>query len=171
MQRVANMNQADRTKLIEGIIQNLIKEEKAAEKLAKSNKPPVTGATGGANAWYFFNPNLVAKGKQDFQRTWGQRANEDDWRRSEKGAITMGNDLANLTKKAAEIPDSLNNKAVAFYLKGLPFEPAQVKKSNEQMADAYYGIGSIFNNDLTIYPKAIDAFGKLTKRFEGNKIV
>lgn len=42
-------------------------------------------STGGADSkWYFYNPPAVTSGKESFQRIWGNRPNEDNWRRSNK---------------------------------------------------------------------------------------
>lgn len=35
-------------------------------------------------AWYFYNPQTVAAGKEGFRRQWGDRELADDWRRSDK---------------------------------------------------------------------------------------
>lgn len=37
--------------------------------------------------WYFYNPMVVAQGKEAFRRQWGRRKNEDDWRRSNKSVV------------------------------------------------------------------------------------
>ena len=43
----------------------------------------------GSNAWYFYNPALVSAGKTEFQRKWGRRKLEDDWRRRNKASFSM----------------------------------------------------------------------------------
>ncbi len=42
------------------------------------------GSAGGG--FYFDNPMLVNQGKQEFKRLWGDRPDEDHWRRRQKGA-------------------------------------------------------------------------------------
>lgn len=41
------------------------------------------------NSWYFYNPSTVTAGKTDFQRRWGSRKLEDDWRRRNKAAYAF----------------------------------------------------------------------------------
>ena len=50
----------------------------------KNNTPTLRtpSAQGQAGAWYFYNMQAVAQGKQTFQRIWGRRENVDDWQRS-----------------------------------------------------------------------------------------
>lgn len=85
--------------VIEKIIKDLIKAEKEAEDeerlaeyeankstnadpLATNDEQPTVGKQD--KSWYFYNPAQVAKGKTSFQRTWGARKPEDDWRRKNK---------------------------------------------------------------------------------------
>ena len=87
-------------KVIEKIIKDLIKAEKEAEdqeRLAEyqenrgsevdplaQNIPnqPTVGKKD--DSWYFYNSTQLADGKREFQRLWGNRKNEDNWRRKNK---------------------------------------------------------------------------------------
>ena len=44
---------------------------------------------GGEATFYFYNPQTVAQGKTQFQRKWGRRPLEDDWRRRKKELSTF----------------------------------------------------------------------------------
>ena len=55
--------------------------------------PPMAG--GGNGKSYFYNPTLVAQGKDLFERKWGKRPLADDWRRRNKQiAIDAGDPTA-----------------------------------------------------------------------------
>jgi hypothetical protein len=97
--KLAELPRAELDKVIAKIIKDLIKAEKEAEdqeRLAEYNANRATNADPLANddeqptvgkqdkSWYFYNPAQVAKGKTSFQRTWGARKPEDDWRRKNK---------------------------------------------------------------------------------------
>lgn len=87
-------------KVIDQVIKELIKAEKEAEdqeRLAEYEEnragqtdplapeqpsQPTVGKKD--NSWYFYNPTLLADGKREFQRLWGNRKNEDNWRRKNK---------------------------------------------------------------------------------------
>lgn len=36
--------------------------------------------------WYFYNPSTITLGKAEFERKWGKRKLEDNWRRANKAA-------------------------------------------------------------------------------------
>ncbi|WP_291529569.1 tetratricopeptide repeat protein [Bacteroides sp. UBA939] len=46
-------------------------------------------AMGGKQEWYFYNPQLVEQGKAEFQRLWGRRKLEDNWRRKNKTVVEL----------------------------------------------------------------------------------
>ena len=97
--RLAELPKDELDKVIERIIKDLIKAEKEAEDqerlaeyeankatnadpLATADEQPTVGKQD--KSWYFYNPSQIAKGKTSFQRTWGARKPEDDWRRKNK---------------------------------------------------------------------------------------
>ncbi len=74
---------------------------------------------GGAPQWYFYNPALVARGKTTFQRKWGRRVLEDNWRRKKKDANQTGdepevagneNPSAGGKSPTESLPDSLQGQ-------------------------------------------------------------
>ena len=61
------------------------------------NNPPTLrtpSAQGQAGAWYFYNMQAVAQGKQTFQRIWGRRENVDDWQRSNRTVVGQISDMS-----------------------------------------------------------------------------
>lgn len=57
---------------------------------------------GRASGFYFDNPIQVSNGKQEFIRLWGERPDEDHWRRRNKSANLATNPQASGTKEAAD---------------------------------------------------------------------
>tara|TARA_S200000501_G_scaffold290416_1_gene275438 strand:+ start:7140 stop:9476 length:2337 start_codon:yes stop_codon:yes gene_type:complete len=59
-------------------------EQKKKEQLRAAQKQTQSSKTGflkrEKQAFYFYNPNLVIQGKQDFLARWGTRPNVDNWR-------------------------------------------------------------------------------------------
>ena len=109
LQWLASVDEATRNEAIDRVIKELKKKEEeerkarrdsAAEARQKDNpnaggpdagrggNTPMPGANmGGSQEWYFYNQQLVMQGKQAFQKDWGNRKNEDDWRRSNRTVI------------------------------------------------------------------------------------
>ena len=100
---LAEMPEDQRTVAIQKIIDDVIKKEKEeAEAQRKEEyeqrKGEITTPAGADmaatnqtinndNSWYFFNKITVSNGKNDFQRKWGARKPEDNWRRKDKSQI------------------------------------------------------------------------------------
>lgn len=198
LQELARMPEKERNAAIDRVIEALIKKEKeeAKEQAQQNaaNNQPATGATGntqqttgptgnqtgiggmGADrgSWYFYNPMLVQQGKSQFQRTWGRRKLEDNWRRSDKSTSNNNefeeynydedaaqNDSVTTDSIATETaPEELNDSAAndphkrEFYLKQIPFTPEQIAASDAIIGDGLYQAGVIEMVDLNNYPLA-----------------
>lgn len=57
--------------------------------LQKSMSSQIYGSQDGRGEWYFYNPTMVTLGKMEFEKRWGRRPAEDNWRRSDKSAIAI----------------------------------------------------------------------------------
>lgn len=106
LQRLAKLPEEELYKVIDKIIEDVIKEEEEAKKAAaenernarreealnnaRANMPTMNtpqAANAGDGSWYFYNTQLVTQGKQSFQQKWGRRKLEDNWRRSNKSVL------------------------------------------------------------------------------------
>lgn len=122
--RLASLSDKELDKIIENIIADLIEQEKKAkeaEMLAEyenrkgqnmdplAQQQPMLPTVGEKdNSWYFYNKAVVNAGKTEFQRLWGSRKPEDDWRRRNKTAtLGWGDETAENNPAAAENSDSM----------------------------------------------------------------
>jgi tetratricopeptide (TPR) repeat protein len=135
--------------------------------------------------FYFYNTNTVTQGKIGFQKQWGNRKLEDDWRRRNKRTSSFGDIFADnidqqvsdstqnitLQTDTSSITDTGNKKviedkySVDYYLQQLPFTEAEVQASNVLIENALYNMGLIYKNNLQNFPLAIDAFTTDIRRF------
>lgn len=192
---LSEMPEKDYLAAIDRVIEALKKKEKEEAKknannaatnanaangtAAKSNNTNNTAATGNittsANkgAWYFYNPQTVQAGKQDFQRKWGNRKNEDNWRRSNKTVVNNAEfeeydydvnqdsiDAQQAAEEEAEkqrIQDSLANDPHhrEFYLKQIPFTDEQKEASHQLLKDALFEGGTKVMEKVQNYPYAL----------------
>lgn len=134
-----------------------------------------------SQAFYFYNPMLVAQGKQDFARQWGRRKNEDYWRRSQKaaGAFLGPNGEVNpnadsLSQAADSLAADTDEKKLkpeddphnrAYYLKQLPFTEEAKEASNLILQNALYNAGVIEKDDLTDFPLAARTLERLVRHY------
>ena len=78
--------------------------------------------------WYFYNQATVSLGKMEFERRWGRRSSEDNWRRSDKSSQS--------SEQAAEQPMAMPG-APGERLPGLDEmdDPAQGRRPQSQVRD------------------------------------
>ncbi len=207
LQTLAAMSEPERNKAIQKIIDDLIKKEKEEAKaqrreeyLANQEGPQFnsnnsarsnTAMMTGDRSWYFYNKPMVSAGKTEFQRKWGSRKLEDDWRRRNKSGFSM-DDFAEKSHTAetsydkleeeetpeltpeeiaadsARMADANDPHKLEYYLQQLPLTPEAIVTSNEVIADGLFNMGIILKNKLEDYPAAIASFNTLEKRFPEN---
>ncbi len=205
LQRVAKMPEKERDKLINNIIAKRIEEEErkqmerenatAAAAGAGATAPGMTpgggpGGRGGAgmstfgalsnNKWYFYNPTTREAGAAEFKRVWGNRPNEDNWRRSiktqqfsdinemyDQQAQAAGNFI--ITESGDTVRISGDWMEPEYYLKELPLTPEAVEASNKKIQDAYYKLSLIYLEQLNDRLMAIKTLEELNNRFPDNE--
>ena len=174
LQVLAKMPEKEYLAVIDRVIKELKKKEREAEKKAgaqgtttaaattttAARTPTATAATarrsGQSATFYFYNTATVTQGRQDFQRRWGQRPNEDNWRRSNKSdptatdtsdtgaleadSLAMGDGDATMSEEEQARLDSLANDPHEreYYIRQLPLTEEQLEASNQQIEDALY---------------------------------
>lgn len=117
----------------------------------------------GGSGFYFDDPQRISNGKLEFERIWGRRKNEDNWRRKYKNI-----QLANATEEETEpIDEELVEKFgdKAKYYKDVPENEDEVEAARQKVVQAMYGLGQVYQNKLNIADSAIATFKKLVRRF------
>ncbi len=186
LQRIAKMSESERNQFVEDMIARLKKKEKeerdALEAAATSGNgiftPSATSeALAPGGAWYFYNPNAISVGATEFQRKWGTRKLEDNWRRSVKQASsgpddpTAGPDgKGKKDSSASKTNEPVSQvKSKEFYLSQLPTGDANLQKSSEKVMEALYNLGLIYKEQLNDLPNSLEAYEQLLKRFPKGK--
>ncbi len=181
LQALAQMPEAQRNAAIDRVIEALKKKEKEEAKKAaaqndgnpvttgqpnapgtgtanRGNGTPAAGSGANKGAWYFYNPTAVMQGKTDFQRRWGRRPNEDNWRRSDKKNLqnedfgtynydettdSIASETDEVTETDQALQDSLANDPHQreYYLKQIPFTEEQLAASHQLLSDGLYHAG------------------------------
>lgn len=183
LQRVAKMSDAERSEYIGKIIRKLEEDEAKAkeekEKLQNDNltnpnnnltNPVNTNQPATQTSFYFYNQNTVSFGVSDFFKKWGNRKNEDNWRRSNK-TLTIDEPTKEITDTKTNDKETKVDprKTEAFYLKSLPTSDSLLKASNKKIIEAFYLLGTTYKEDLGNNKKAIAAFEELNTRYAKHK--
>lgn len=115
---------------------------------------PASPSIAGTPTFYFYNPQTVARGKQDFRRKWGKRKLENNWRRKNK-KNNDGGEIVIEEEEVVEEEEVRPEFTPEFYIDQLP-EGLSVLDSIAQARNfAYYQLGVIYKekfkrNDLAI---------------------
>ncbi|MCQ2213289.1 MAG: tetratricopeptide repeat protein [Bacteroidaceae bacterium] len=127
LQELAAMDSVQRMKVIEKIIEEVKKKEKEeARKAAEAAQPKPTTSQGmNTNqrnnlnnqqeaVWYFYNPTAVEAGKNTFRQKWGDRPNENHWRRKNKTVLADYNDEEESDSLDTQLSDSLLSDSIVI---------------------------------------------------------
>jgi hypothetical protein len=190
MQTLAHMTDEQRNKVVEDFIN---KEEEAKKKKEEEEKEQQVNQIfnqdptnlqknndfnkAGGSSWYFYNPQAIAFGTNEFQHKWGNRKLEDNWRRSNKQSSVSvedenGTETATKTaEKKKEIKDPKEARAARKkeLLEKIPSTPEALQKSTTKVVDAYYNAGMIYNEQLNDKEAAAKTFEELLSRYPDNR--
>lgn len=180
LQSLAKLPEDTRNKKIDELIQKKKQEQEELrlkqEELADQASSGVTLAaagSSGASTWYFYNPATIGFGISEFQKKWGTRKLEDNWRRANKQSMAgdfsedpEGKVVKNVEADTATSPMFERET----YLENLPFTRNQVDTSNKKIMEAYYNIGTLYREQLSNPAKSIEAFETLLKRFPESEL-
>lgn len=116
------------------------------------------------SSFFAYNQNTVRIGKLDFQRRWGDRELEDDWRRSNK----QGGFGGAYEEEGEEVnTDEITDAEFKTYLKDVPFTDEDLVASNEQIRDAMLELGILYRDKLENYSKSAETLEELLQRYPG----
>lgn len=136
-------------------------------------------------SWYFYNNTAKQAGKTEFQRRWGSRKLEDDWRRRNKTSFAFeepadGDDDQSDESEGSEgsdQPDAKGEKEVdpasdphnpEYYLAQLPMTEEQKATAEDVIQEGMYNIGIILKDKLEDFPAARSEFDDLLSKYPDN---
>lgn len=165
-ERISSWNDIER--------QNLFNDQNPGSGI---NMQALTPQQGDASLFYFYNEQTVNQGKIAFQKQWGNRKLEDDWRRKDK-AVSLSNDIDEdvdtdtdepLIAQTDEPEETKSHEediySPQYYLQQLPFSESALKESDDLIENALFNMGKIYKNKLENLDLAIDAFTTDIRRF------
>ncbi len=169
--RLAKMDDKTRKNYLEKAIKNIKfnaekkqREEAArlrniqAKQLAAQENDP------SGNKWYWNNVKSKADGVSEFKKNWGERENEDDWRRSDK-LVLAENKIDNAqTNGIGTVLVEKDTLTVENLLLNLPLTQTLQDSSMERLMAAQYEAGLIYKELLGEYKMASERFGDVINR-------
>ena len=201
--KLASMTPEEQKAVIAKIIEDLKKQEKEeAEKAAREEYLAQQNAKGSAikdntnapstytmntdNSWYFYNNPTKQAGKTQFQKLWGSRKLEDNWRRRNKNTFSFNDEEADSALLA--LADSLvideNGDTVKvdiealkraedphfeeFYLKQIPKTEEEIASAHEIIQEGLYNMGTILKDKMEDYDAAAFEYKQLLESYPDN---
>ncbi len=115
------------------------------------------GGSNNQGKWYFYNTQSIGFGKVAFQKTWGKRSLEDNWRWSDKNEVSS--EIEEEETVQTEKTDS--RYVVDTYLKQIPSDPLTITALKDNRNEALYQLGLIYKEQFKNSTLAIHNFEKL----------
>lgn len=196
---LSKLPEEEQLKVAERLAAEYVKKQKEAEEEARRQEAlaeaaaqgdPIAGKDNRPNqfqmntdkSWYFYNAQTKAAGKMEFQRRWGARKLEDDWRRRNKNTFSFEepdtSDDEDDSKALANdsIPEEEKQKLEAqadpgkpeYYLKDIPHTEIEVKNANDIVQEGLYNMGVILKDKLEDFGAARSTFDELDNRYPDN---
>ncbi len=119
-----------------------------------------------ASTWVFYDEKKVKKGKRSFEKRWGNRKMEDDWRRSNRRGASQADE--EVVEEVVEEGSDLSDDEIAKILSDVPKTPEEITVVKGKIKDALYELGTLYRDRLENNEKAVETLGKLENRFPGN---
>lgn len=199
--RVARMPESERIRYIDGIVTRDLelkrKREEEEQRLAEAalnnmannstmnnsnNAPGTPNKPGAGTTWYFYNMAAKGVGASDFNKKYGRRTLEDNWRRSNKESIlnlfsqqdSEEENKSNPGEKSSKSNDDskLNefDKLKKQYLSEVPLTNEAKQMSVDKIVRAYYNIGQFYRSDIIDLRQSIKAYETALLTFPENKL-
>ena len=178
VQKIAQMSDKERNKLIDGLIAKVVEQERLERELAQQEnmnsylfdqKRGQTNTVGESTGkWYFYNPAQLSYGKNEFTKKWGNRKNEDHWRRRDKTVVSFDSfdEGENADSVVADAkPKNEDPKSREYYLQDIPLTDSAMQESHKRIENALYYASKIYKEKFGDYRRAINSYEDLNKRY------
>ena len=172
--------------------ENAEREEYLAQQNAKGSaiqdrgNSPASYTMNTDNSWYFYNNSVKQAGKTQFQKQWGSRKLEDNWRRHNKTTFSFNDEEADSVWAALadsvmvdENGDTIQVDIEAlkraedphyeeFYLKQIPKTEEDFMAAHEIIQEGLYNMGIILKDKMEDYNAAAYEFNQLLENYPDN---
>ena len=205
--RLSELTPEQLDKVINKIIEDLKKKEKEEEENAKreeylaqqraqgsnlqntGSSAPKTFTLNTDDSWYFYNTATKNAGKTEFQKNWGSRKLEDNWRRRNKASFDSSEFEANNDGEDGEENDSVATDSTGkeltkedeeklkraedphypeYYIKQIPKTDEEKNTAHEIIQEGLYNMGIILKDKMEDFSASRSEFDRLLTRYPDN---
>lgn len=169
--RIAELKKREREQMRSEEIETRLSEQQSrqyAQQPFTAIQSPQDTNGDAESLFYFYNPQRLLQGKNEFRRRWGNRELTDNWRLQNRGTSNPE------SPSLPEEPSSANDVAVdapvdlqasdpyspEFYLQRLPLTPQAVEASNSIIEEGLFHIGNIAGERLEDFDYAVKTYNR-----------
>lgn len=196
VQRIATLPEEEREQFLDKLLVQLEQEEAQQQFQDQTDDSffyrnfanRSNRSTDESGKWYFYNQTMVSLGKMEFEKRWGRRELEDNWRRTSKEsqvASNQGNDGMmpsdpfgqnppgpggentqnenGQTQAAGGMPDKESLRA------GLPLTSEELMASHLKVQTSLFNAGHVFSHNFGKHTEAIQMFERLLSEYPQTK--
>jgi len=132
----------------------------------RPGRTPTATRVANKSSFFAYDDRGVKRGQREFQRAWGGRPLEDNWRRSnQKSFDNLGSEIETTTAAAVALTDEEIDKI----LKNVPKTEKDVEAANRIVEAALFALGNLYRDRLENNQKAIESLEELLKRYPGTQ--
>lgn len=121
----------------------------------------------GKSSFFAYDDKQLKKGIKDFERAWGNRKLQDNWRIGQKIA---GNLLTADQPPATETEEITAGEDLTSILKDIPNTPELKELAHEKIRSSTYALGVLYREKLENHTKAIAVLEGLLTRYPKNNL-
>ena len=145
--RIAALSKDEQKLFFESYIEKLKKADEEAAQL-RLNQLAFGDSGDGLQSsnkgkWYFYNSLSLSFGKTEFQKIWGSRKLEDDWRWSEKATIGGASEKDSTPVNKVNLKYDLD-----AYLSSIPVKKEKIDSLQTERNQALYELGLIYKEQF-----------------------
>ena len=182
--RIYSMTEKERKELAKKILEERRKAAEAAQKALAAASMPTTSTNAGVGlrgnemrtlpgaqpgtlsaqqtVFWAYDDDLKKKALRDFEKKWGDRKLEDNWRRSNKPVTSV----AGIEEGTQPIREEDINLDEIF--RDVPKNESEVTAANYKVMEAMFKLGTLFRDRISNCRKSIETLEQMLSRFPKN---
>lgn len=117
-----------------------------------------------ATDFWAYNEQSKKRGAREFNRRWGGRSLEDNWRRSS----SLGESALDVEEVAEVDVNLLTKEEIDKILEDVPTDAASSRAAELSIKKAMFNLGRLYRDRLENNEKCVEVLEELNERFPGN---
>lgn len=188
VQRIASLSEEERAQFIDNLLASMQEQEEQEQFGGQMDDAFFyrnfanrgSRSTDESGKWYFYNQTMISLGQMEFEKRWGRRELEDNWRRKNKQSQMQPQDLG--AKDGMMPADPFSQQPPApeaetdtqgetgkpdrqALISGLPLSPETMEESHLKIQKALFNAGHLLAQNFEKHTEAIDRFEELISEY------